>query len=1183
MKCSVIRGIIVVIGFFFVVNAAIGQVRTPQPDLTYAYITTDDTSGGDGDGLLEPGESAEVFVTIFNKGTATAWDVFGTLSTDEPEVIITQRLSSFGTVYPKSFGDNLTAGFEISLSNTVPCGKDLRFVLDLEATNFRGQINIVHPMREQPLLDMATFPEDVIIYGDDDQDRFGGRLSSGDFNGDGIADLFIGAYGGDGIDDLGSTNGEITILYGNNSWLSSILMSSPPAQSSIIYEDANLQAPKGITSGDVNGDGFDDLIYTSTVFDGPPSYPSNNSGLVRVVFGSDSLPAESEFSSLSNGTKFSIYGKDAFDGLGESVACGDINNDGFDDIVVGAQGGAGIDNLKSGSGEVYIIFGRPTWPSSEYDLGEPNIYLDLTVIYGIDEVDLLGNSVAVGDVNGDGFDDVSMLACGAFGSNNARPRSGETYILYGQNSMPTTIDLSLEPNNVSTIYHPDIFDLASLNGRLNIGNINGDNYKDIFISLLEADGPGNSGDNNGEIRIVLGSSELPEFMDLADAPEGTMTIYGAESGDTLSHAAAGDFNSDGYDDLVVSATLADGIGNARTSCGESWVLLGATDLPAVIDLNHPMQNMLHLIGRDTIDYFGIPHLDDFNGDGFDDIAIGAYYSNGAGNAGLDIGEVSIINGKPDYDYYLSAEASPSWIDASSGDILPLFCDSCCMEVPLGFTFEYYGQKYSSIWVCEDGFISFSPISNPMPITYCLPYERTPNNIIAAFWEDLDLTNFGYLFSLSEGTEPDRRITIQWDYIPLYGDIGGATFEITLFEGSNHILVQYDDTTFGTTSDDGANAMAGIENATGTNGQYFSCEDTLLTAGSGWRAIPFGLSLLDSHDFDDGALNGWTNDGPTSLWHMEAVNCAPHYRSPSYSWYYGDTGTCQYDEGTTVGTLISPSLDADFYSTLDFWSRCDTEGYLAADLTNILVAEDGGLLSQERNIFDYDGLWKKKRVYLSSHSGHSIEIGFEFDTVDAINNGYLGWMIDDYKVWGCDVYDAKAMKAYAFARPKPVCELDTMLLDGVGSYATGCSGVTYQWYEDDTPIPGATDLTHVVAAEHDTGSFTYYLEMFCPSESRTVQSEPISVQFIPFPVEVPDGSFMLEKINDGADILYSWTDVDGGDFYNIYTDTDPTGTFASKLGEGTTGSLGTTTGMPSGDLVFLLIAGANETCGEGPKR
>jgi Ca2+-binding RTX toxin-like protein len=269
------------------------------------------------------------------------------------------------------------------------------------------------------------------ITGENGNDYVGSSVSSaGDINGDGIDDLIVGAGGG----IFGARNGGAAyVIFGTTSTVSAIDLASV-AQSTggfkVTAEGLYDHAGSSVSAaGDVNGDGIDDLIVGAT------NVGAVGEGAAYIVFGTASSVFPVSLGDVGNGTGgFKIIGQTAFDHVGESVsAIGDINDDGFDDVIVGTvSDDAGGPN----AGAAYVIFGA-TPNSSAIDLDDIARGVGGFKIIGQSAGDFAGRSVSsAGDVNGDGIDD---LIIGAFLNDSIDDAAGAAYVIFGTSSNPRSI------------------------------------------------------------------------------------------------------------------------------------------------------------------------------------------------------------------------------------------------------------------------------------------------------------------------------------------------------------------------------------------------------------------------------------------------------------------------------------------------------------------------------------------------------------------------------------------------------------------------------------------------------------------------------------------------------------------------------------------------------------------------
>ena len=495
-----------------------------------------------------------------------------------------------------------------------------------------------------------------MLKGIDAYDGSGRSVSgAGDINGDGIDDLIIGA---DGADSNGTSDtGESYVVFGGASIGSSgsIELSSLDGVDGFVLNgiDAGDQSISNFSraadlvssAGDINDDGFDDLIIGANTAD-----PNGNSaaGESYVVFGGLVVGSSGsiELSSLDGNDGFVLNGVGVGDRSGYAVSsAGDINGDGLDDLLIGAVG-ADL-NGDGYAGQSYVVFGGMSIG------GNGSIELSSLdgsngfVLNGIDSFDWSGRSVGdVGDINNDGFDDLVIGADRA--APNGDTRAGESYVVFGGASVGNSgsIELSsLDGNDGFVLNGIDVFDYsgASVDGA---GDVNGDGISDLIVGAVFADP--NATFNAGESYVVFGDVDIGNSGSIElsgfDGTDGFVLNgidFYHESGRSV--GSAGDINGDGIDDLIIGAN-----GGGNNEAGESYVVFGGIIVGSggsieLSDLDG--SNGFVLKGIDAFDRSGgsVGSAGDINGDGIDDLIVGA---NGADpNGNNSAGESYVIFGK----------------------------------------------------------------------------------------------------------------------------------------------------------------------------------------------------------------------------------------------------------------------------------------------------------------------------------------------------------------------------------------------------------------------------------------------------------------------------------------------------------------------------------------------------------
>jgi hypothetical protein len=429
---------------------------------------------------------------------------------------------------------------------------------------------------------------------------FGGTVAgAGDVNGDGYADVIVGA---ELYDAPSLSEGAAFIFLGSASGVAS---GNPATAATQLESDQALAELGGSVAGagDVNGDGYADVIVGASLYDGPES----NEGVALVFLGSaagipDGTPATAAVRLESNQAGAS---------MGNVAGAGDVNGDGYADVIVGAEA---YDAGQTDEGAAFVFLG------SAAGIADATPATAAAQLESDQAGAVLGASVAgAGDVNGDGYADVIV---GAEDYDSGQADEGAAFVFLGSaagiaDATPATAAAQLESDQAG----------AHLGAIVaGAGDVNGDGYADVIVGA-EAYDAGQT--DEGAAFVFLGSA-----AGIADGTPATAAaqLESDQAGAGLggSAAGAGDLNGDGFADVIVGAELYD---NGETDEGAAFVFLGssagiADATPATAAAQLESNQSGALLGGSAAG------AGDVNGDGYADVIVGAEaYDAGQSNEG----------------------------------------------------------------------------------------------------------------------------------------------------------------------------------------------------------------------------------------------------------------------------------------------------------------------------------------------------------------------------------------------------------------------------------------------------------------------------------------------------------------------------------------------------------------------
>ena len=359
--------------------------------------------------------------------------------------------------------------------------------------------------------------------------RFGWSVLMADLNGDGRAEAITGSIGA-------TVNGEpeagqVFVYFGPAYSSSPLIINDPQPERFASFGGA-------LAASDLNGDGIQDLIVGARFSD---IGSTSSAGEVFVFLGGRTFDAISDFT-LRDPVP------ESNDDFGTSLATGDINGDGMDDLVVGA------DDSGNG-GEAFVFLGGNAF----------NTASDFTLKYpGSETFALFGAGAAIGEVNGDGIKDIILTA--PFADVGGVSNAGQVVVFLGGASFDTNADFTLNPPP-NTVFRSDI------GTSITTGDINGDHLDDVMIGSF---GRGSNTATGEEVLIYFGASPFNNSIDA------TLVNPTPESGNRFAPAlACGDVNGDNVKDIVMGI---DGLSvNALKGAGKVFIFHGGSSFDITVD------------------------------------------------------------------------------------------------------------------------------------------------------------------------------------------------------------------------------------------------------------------------------------------------------------------------------------------------------------------------------------------------------------------------------------------------------------------------------------------------------------------------------------------------------------------------------------------------------------------------
>jgi hypothetical protein len=923
----------------------------------------------------------------------------------------------------------------------------------------------------------ATF---VILNGSEAYARVGEALGRGEADNAPHADIYAGAQYGDVPGPLYDAG--YIVLYNGTT-----LAYQRQYNGTLSYGSYGFS----VAAGDVNGDGFDDVIGGAPNAD---VSPLSDNGYALVYNGA------------TGAILYYLNGSADGDEFGYAVALADLDGNGRDDIIVGARyaDGGGFDR-----GSVYVFNGSNG---------------NLLYIYnGSTNYDYFGWSVAAADVNGDGLPDViagTPYGDGGFtDSGYIRAYSGTGAILQWVNGSGSYLYLgfSVAGGDVNGDGKADLYGGAPY---ASVGGFSSNGYVAVYSGatgarLYQINGTSSSSYFGYSIGAPNATTDVKADI-LGGAPytstggyayNGAVKLYDGSTGGLLLWqngsesygyygwgVSYGDVNLDGYDDIIAAAPQAGG-----SDTGSVFIIGGgwSSPLPPAVTLLAPDSGVSYAVGTTvTFNYTPVVNATPIknatlysNSSPFQAVASNTTpvinnsvnslsFAPAVGYAVWNVGVCLTDNTcyfAPSNNTYTITPPPTYTVSPATYGISPitagqathiLYYNAITGAVSMPFTFNYFGTGYSSLYICSNGWISFASTTCSGPPGGAIPSASAPNGIIAAYWDQYWPNNQPIIHSGYTGTAPNRVFLVNYSEVQLYPTYYLVTFQIKLFETSNDIEIHCQSCP----NDAYYSNVQGIENQSGTealfvtgrNYAHFGLTNDAVKFDPVFSDVPLQPSVLNgppsgtTFQLGTPVTFNYTPIGNASLKNSTLfanfspfqanqsnttplANNSPNYftATPPAGHFAWNVQVCLTDNNcyfapsnNTLTILASAAPSVTLNSPCDFCSVLT--GYVSFDYT---PADDFNSYAKTTLFGDWSG------AYVANESNSS-------PVANGTNNFFTPYLLPGTYLWNVEACDTGNLCAFAPSNFTLFVETDeppTVTLFGPpdgGSAVTGTIGFTY---------------------------------------------------------------------------------------------------------------------------------------------